>query len=361
MLRILLLVALIIFSGTNAAQAARDCVYNADSSSPVLLNRGVNLTRWWENDQTQMLTADGIKDLHGLGFDFVRLPLSTKWLTMDDKDEQAEKLTRLRCDLISLLNRGLAVVVDLHAPQRFQKNLEKNPDMAVTRLGSLWESLQPVLDGLPPDRVFLGLYNEPQIENKIWWGIQGKVLKKLRAVFPQNTFVVSAGPHGEPWNLAQMKPYDDKNVIYEFHYYEPVFFTHHGANWFPADDPIRKTAPVAYPVDAGSSTEEVDPDVKNYIAAGWNRARLAVDIGQIADWKKRNGVKIACLEFGVYRPFTDADSRNRWLRDMRELLEQNGIPWALWEYRGGFGLLDDNWTPDEGIVKVLGLNDSPDP
>jgi hypothetical protein len=353
------LIFLILLCTAANARAAENCAASADSS-PARLTRGVNLTRWWENDQSQALAPADIKRLRAFGFDFVRLPLSPKWLRLDD-DERNEKLGKLRCDLVALLDRGLSVIVDLHAPQRFQADLADNPDDAAERLEDLWKKLQPAIEGLPPDRILLGLYNEPQIDSENWWRIQGQLMQDLRPVFPKNPFVATAGPHGDLWNLVRMKPYDDKNVVYDFHYYEPIFFTHHGAVWFPADDPVRKSDPVGYPVQPGDAAAESDPDVKNYLAAGWNRVKLAGDIEKAAAWARQNDVRIACLEFGVYRPHTDAQSRANWLRDMRELLEQNGIPWALWEYRGGFGFLGEDWTADEGIAKALGLNDSPNP
>ena len=119
-----------------------------------------------------------------------------------------------------------------------------------------------------------------------WWGIQGHIVEDLRAVFPENTFVVTAGAKGEPWNLAKSKPYDDKNVIYDFHYYQPMFFTHHGASWFPADDPIRDVTPITYPVDAARAKQESNPNARDYIAGGWNRAELAKYIDGIAGWAK---------------------------------------------------------------------------
>ena len=40
---------------------------------------------------------------------------------------------------------------------------------------------------------------------------------------------------------------------------------------------------------------------------------------------------------------------------MRIVLERDHIAWAMWEYRGSFGLLDAKGAADEGVVKALNL------
>jgi hypothetical protein len=283
----------------------------------------------------------------------VRLPLSPNRIVSDDKDTALEQL---RCDIVSLLNEDLTVIIDLHAQGKFQKDLEQNTGEAPAHLEDLWRRLQPVLVDLPPNRVLLGLYNEPQIDADAWWAIQSQMVRDLRAIFPLHTFVATAGPDGGPWNLERMTPYDDKNILYDFHFYQPMIFTHHGADWLPSYKPEDKTTPIFYPANSDVLSGTTDPEMINYIKYGWNRERLSAFINKIARWGKRNGVKIACLEFGVYRPYADTQSRAKWLNDIRKLLEAKNIPWAMWEYRGNFGLIDRDGNADPGVAEALGLN-----
>jgi endoglucanase len=342
------------------AHAADSCTYKS-TGGLVKLKRGVNLTNWWEDDRSQAINDEDMGRLQAQGFDFVRVPLSTRWFTITDKDEQGKKLAQLRCDVIGLLNHNLSVVLDLHANGTFQDRLADDTDHAAANLESIWKQFRSVVAGLPGDHVLLGIYNEPNIENDPWWIIQRHIVADLRPLFPENTFVVTAGAKGEPWNLANSKAYADKNVIYDFHFYQPMYLTHHGANWFPHDDPIRDVTPITYPVDPSKADQESNPNVKEYIEGGWNRAALAKFIDGIAIWAKENDVKVACLEFGIYKKYVDRTSRANWLRDMRELMEKDNIAWAMWEYRGSFGMLDDGWVADKEVVKALGLNDIPNP
>jgi hypothetical protein len=70
-------------------------------------------------------------------------------------------------------------------------------------------------------------------------------------------------------------------------------------------------------------------------------------------------VPLICNEFGAYRDTADPASRARWIKDVRSALEENHIGWAMWDYRGNFGVVHrdaSTITPDPGILKALGLH-----
>ena len=43
----------------------------------------------------------------------------------------------------------------------------------------------------------------------------------------------------------------------------------------------------------------------------------------------------------------------RWYADMRRVLEERGIAWATWDGKGSFGLVEEDGTVDEELVRVL--------
>jgi endoglucanase len=345
---------------------ADECVYEQGAAQhtgkPAELRHGINLSRWWESGHQYEVSPKEISSLRALGFDFVRLPVAREWVN-DAEDDVADNMQRLRCDIISLLNGGFAVIVDLHENDAPKQNKSLSPEQVRKRLEVFWLRLKPAVEGLPTSRILLGLYNEPGIDDDAWWKIQGKLVHRLRKIYPRNTFVVTAGPDGGPWNLAGHRPYNDKNLIYDFHYYQPLLLTHYGADWIPNYDQRKKRTYIPYPVPSGveAKDENVYPALRMYMQQGWNRARLADDLKEIIDWKKQRHIRLACLEFGVYRPHVDATSRINWLRDMRKLLNAAGIPWALWDYRGGFGLFDSYGHLDESMAKALGLRHNSPP
>ena len=47
--------------------------------------------------------------------------------------------------------------------------------------------------------------------------------------------------------MIDSKPFDDPNIIYTFHYYDPFIFTHQGATWSAKGLPELKGVP--FPAD----------------------------------------------------------------------------------------------------------------
>jgi hypothetical protein len=72
-------------------------------------------------------------------------------------------------------------------------------------------------------------------------------------------------------------------------------------------------------------------------------------------------VPLISNEFGVYRNFSDPIARATWIHDVRTAFEADGIGWAMWDYRGGFGVVTkQDGQPaqvDGAIVGALGLTE----
>jgi endoglucanase len=350
MLRLIVpLLCLFLFS--HAAAAAETCTYNpASVPKTVALKRGINLPVWWETRRWNP-DEEELSVLYRTGFDFVRLPIHPKWLEEEDKEEQAETLQNLRCDIISLLNAGFTVIVDMHPGGTTNDAFAAMSDRQVlSRLTALWRNLGEALRELPAQRLWLNLYNEPSLPTVRWWKLQGKLITALRRVFPRHGFIASENPMDE--GLTARKPYGDPNVLYDFHFYAPMLFTHNGAEWSDTYRAPQESVP--YPARANMVTDDMNEEMQTYLREGWNRKKLSGLLEPLRAWKKRYGTRLVCLEFGVYRFHIDDQSRTRWLRDTRTLLEEAGIPWALWEYNQGFGLFEGG-KPDLHMAKALGL------
>jgi hypothetical protein len=91
---------------------------------------------------------------------------------------------------------------------------------------------------------------------------------------------------------------------------------------------------------------------------GWNAARIDREIGVAAAWAAKYQVPLTCNEFGTFRKFAPPADRAVWIRDMRTALEKYGIGWTMWDYAGGFAVVNTpngHATPDVEVVKALGL------
>ena len=78
---------------------------------------------------------------------------------------------------------------------------------------------------------------------------------------------------------------------------------------------------------------------------------------QVANWAAHWGVPVICNEFGVYKKNADPKDRAAWLNDVRSSLEKHNIGWTMWDYDGGFDVVNrvnGVAVPDEPTVRALG-------
>jgi endoglucanase len=79
------------------------------------------------------------------------------------------------------------------------------------------------------------------------------------------------------------------------------------------------------------------------LSGEWNRERIQHQL--IAPWKKLEamGVGVHVGEWGAHH-FTPHDVTLAWMRDMISAWKEAGWGWALWNFRGTFGILDSERT-----------------
>jgi endoglucanase len=151
-------------------------------------------------------------------------------------------------------------------------------------------------------------------------------------------------------------------VVYNFHFYEPMAETHQGAPWTHGGE--RALAGVAYPVDEAAKAAQLaalaDPAARKVLGDYHaNRAWLASRMAKAVNWGRANHVPLTCNEFGVYTRVSPPDSRYRWIGDVRQLCEEAGIGWCMWDYAGGFAVArtdaDGRRSADPGCLRALGL------
>ncbi|MEP6911694.1 MAG: cellulase family glycosylhydrolase [bacterium] len=337
------------------------------------LRHGINLSHWFaqSSDYSKAhldshTTAEDIALIKSIGFDHVRFTIEPAPLfTWEDSTRlKSDYLKFLDSALDLILAQGLAVIVDIHPSDEFKIRLNSN-DRQIEAFGKFWRALAEHLSTRDPERVFLEVINEPMVEDGYrWFGMQAKLISAIRAGAPQHTVIAS----GHRWSgiaeLLFMQPYADRNIIYNFHFYEPFAFTHQGATWAGANLPYYKNIP--YPSSPENiskilDTIQDDPARYNLLRYGednWNAARVDKEISAAAAWAAKYQVPLTCNEFGTFRTFAPSADRAVWIADMRAALEKYGIGWTMWDYGGGFGVVNKqngHATADTEVVKALGL------
>jgi aryl-phospho-beta-D-glucosidase BglC (GH1 family) len=340
------------------------------------LKRGINASQWFAQSprdysaaRTDRYTdAADIALIAKLGFDNVRLSIDAAPLEQYPRGEDglnAEFVGRLDRAVDTMLADGLAVQIDLHPEGAYKAQLRTGND-AVDRLVMLWRRVAAHYAARDPERVFFEIMNEPEVNDPYRWaGIQARVAAAIREVAPRNTIIATGPNYSDIQDLLTQHPLSDGNVIYNFHFYDPHTFTHQGAGWGVAW--WSSTHGLPYPADESSMAELVKevPDaadrfqLEQYWLDRWDAHRIRLTIDEAAAWGRANGVPLICNEFGAFREHTDPQSRMNWIRDVRTALEADGIGWAMWDYRGGFGVVwKEDGQParvDEQVVEALGL------
>ncbi len=344
------------------------------------LARGINLPFWfWYAPDTPeaidgRFSDDDFALIRDLGLTFVRVPVDLEFVMDAGAPDllRPEGLAHLDRGLDRLLAHDLAVVIDLHSTSledsdasNYSGRLE-DPAFVETFI-AFWRAFAAHLSARDPERVFLEPMNEPVFYDNpdAWPPIQARVLAAIRAAAPDHTLIATGARWSNLDTLTALEPLDDPNIIYNFHFYEPFYFTHQGAEW--SSDDVKPMRGVPYP----SSPAAVEPAItrqrdlqvqallRQYGEERWDAGDIARRIGQAAGWAARHRVRLMCNEFGVYSKYAPPVDRARWIEDVRTALERHAIAWAMWEYDDSFGLVrrdGESVRVNEAVARALGLN-----
>jgi endoglucanase len=339
------------------------------------LRHGINASEWFAqsaNDysaaRTNSYTDDSdIALMARLGFDNVRLSIDPVPLEqgLNHQGQYADFLDRLDHAVDTMIANGLAVQIDVHPEEPFKQDV-KNSNGGVDRFVMLWRRLAAHYANRNPDLVFFEIMNEPEVTDPYRWsGIQAAAAAAIREVAPNNTLIAAGPNYSGIQDLLTQFPLPDGNVIYNFHFYEPHEFTHQGAGW--GSPWWIYTHNIAWPPSESAMQQDLSQvpgasdryAFEHYWLDGWSAHRIKLEMDAAAAWGKTNGVPLICNEFGAYRDHSDPASRMAWIHDTRTAMEEDGIGWTMWDYRGGFGVVHkQNGQPaqvDEQVVQALGL------
>ncbi|WP_193177193.1 cellulase family glycosylhydrolase [Oricola nitratireducens] len=346
-----------------------------------------------------VVTDAELDRLRGLGFDFVRLPVDVGPFLEAGEDELGSLFDMMRQSVMRLRRHGLTVLLDMH-PSTYRSNWRPEDILAdprgakFERYGKFLEQVAGLFGDQPADGFALELMNEPQPacdrkDGEDWTISQKRLFDAVRAVAPEMPVVLTGGCWASADGLMRLDPVGyDAATLYDFHFYEPYYFTHQSIPW--ASPPGRYLAGLTYPAATGSlevtlnktkahiarmekdgtpQPADAFASARKYASSYYGRGEagpktIAARFDEITAWAKANGVapgRIVVGEFSAIRwpdGVEDDGSRLRWIADARAAAEDHGFGWALWDYYEGFGLLADNAsrTVDSGTASALGLD-----
>lgn len=311
--------------------------------------RGVNLTNWFQASSAQQIqftkfTRQDFLNIKSLGCDVIRLPLNLHAMTSGSPEYIIDPLFFTFLD--SAVNWAeelqIHLLLDNHT---FDPAVNTDPEIGPILI-KVWTQMADHYKN-HSEYIYYEILNEPHgILDKLWGQIQQSVIDSIRTVDSVHTIIV--GPAG--WNgynnLNAMPIYSDTNLIYTFHFYDPFIFTHQGASW--TDPSMVPLSGVPFPYDS-ARMPSCPPELEGTWIE-WNLNNYGVDgtVQRVQDlihiavsFRNNRNVPLFCGEFGAYLPNSDEPDRVRYYNVVSEYLDDNDIPWTMWDYKGGFGIFEE--------------------
>lgn len=321
--------------------------------------KGVNLGGWLSQcEHTKehydtFITESDFAELSKWNLDHVRIPVDYNLIESDDGNFIESGMAYIQKAVDWCEKYGLNMVLDLHKTAGYSfDNGEKesgffdNPAMQ-ERFYKLWEELA-VRFGKYHKFVAFELLNEvTDISfSEKWNEISRKCIERIRKIAPDIYILIGSYNNNSIESIESLElPYDDK-IVYNFHCYEPLVFTHQGAYWvenMPED--FRLTYPdtvgnyISHKrklgLDIADPLENLNPQDTELFDSLFSKA------AEIAE--KRN-VPLYCGEYGVIN-FADKDSTIAWYQAINKSFRKYGISHAAWCYKyKDFGITDTSFS-----------------
>lgn len=142
-----------------------------------------------------------------------------------------------------------------------------------------------------------------------------KVVKNIRKFNNHLPIILDSGFHAHPHAFKVLKPINDNNVWYSFHWYEPFVYSQNKLDY-------------TYP---GYAPTGENPQKEDTVY--WDKNTLEKFLQPVIDWQKQYSIpanKIVVGEFGVNRLMQGAKD---YLFDVRNLFVKYGFMHAFYAFR----------------------------
>ncbi|MCK9280966.1 MAG: cellulase family glycosylhydrolase [Melioribacteraceae bacterium] len=335
---------------------------------------GFNLTMWMQqgNEINKLnFGAYGKKDIENiklLGADVIRLPINLNYYTSGSPNYTIDPLLYFFLDKIVdwAEELQLHLILDNHT---FDPSVPTPQDIGDI-LVPIWKQMAEHYKDRS-NLIYYEILNEPHGISEVDWNkAQQRVIDAIREIDSKHTIIIGGSNFNSYNSLEQMPDYEDKNLIYTYHFYDPFLFTHQGASWSTPSMDLVKNIPFPY-------NEALMPAMPSELENTWlkwsyndykkdgkiSEVRRLMDIA--SNFSKKRNVPIFCGEFGAFMINSAPNDRIAWYVIIKNYLDQLGISWTAWDYKGGFGIFNKNslerFEYDVNIPMINALGFAPPP
>lgn len=285
------------------------------------LGKGVNLGNIY--DQSSLEWNDAyVAMIKEKGFTHVRLPI--RWdndgRSLNEKPYNIDEafMLKMKAAIDKILAADLKLVINMHHYNPLMDLSGEEQAEEMERFLVLWAQIAEYFQNYPEDLVF-EILNEPRdnMTVALWNELLEKAINTIRITNPNRAIMVGTTDWGTVNGLEGLILPQDNHLILTVHYYNPMPFTHQGAEW-------SGNPPLGYKwYDSQSDRDAVINEfnlIRDFSAANNN---IPVHIG----------------EFGTYNK-ADLDSRLLWTTFVTHMIDLYDYSYAYWDFGTDFGIYD---------------------
>lgn len=294
--------------------------------------RGFNLLEKFVGERNAPFRESDFEWMKEWGFDFVRLPLSYRCWAEGTPDKWLELKENVLKEIDQCVEFGrtysVHVNVNFHRAPGYCVNPPKealdlwSDEKALDACAFHWAHFAKRYKGIPSSQVSFDLLNEPAIIPEATYAkVVKRLVEAIRAEDPDRLVIAD----GLRWGRQPVPALADLGIGQSTRGYDPMRISHYKASWINGSD---KWEEPTWPLKLKEN------DV-------WDKERLRKEL--IAPWKalEQKGVGVHVGEWGAFQ-HTPHKVALAWMRDCLELWKEAGWGWAMWNFRGSFGILDSN-------------------
>ena len=307
---------------------------------------GINLGGWFsqcdysEERYETFIRKSDLQTIAEWGLDHVRLPVDYNLVQREDGSLIESGFRRIKTVIEWCREYGLHLVLDLHKTIGFsfdqgeaQTGFFENKELQ-EHFYRLWEAFAVRLAG-DSDMLAFELLNEVTDREFIgpWNRIAKECIGRIRKYAPETLILVGSYNNNGAAEVKYLEAPADENVIYNFHCYEPLKFTHQGAWWTDAIVPEERLS-----FEDSGTCEEYFEELFSSAAAH----------------AKANNTVLYCGEFGVI-DIVGAEDSLKWIDTISRVFDRLRIGRCLWCYKEmDFGIADSKYDGcRERLLEIL--------
>ncbi len=263
-----------------------------------------------------------------LGFNFVRLPMSYKcWVEEDNPLAFREDILREIDQAVEWGRKyGLHVSINMHRAPGYCINAPHDKeslwdnDSVLNVCTQHWAMFAKRYKGIPSSELSFDLINEPVTTDEKYYKVVSTLCEAIRKEDPHRLIITDGNACGN----APVASFKELKVAQSGRGYAPGYLTHYLATWSSPDYAIATVPPVWPQVDEFG--KKWDKETLQDFFSPWFQLH-------------NEGIGVHIGEWGVFNK-TPHDVTLAFMEDVLSLLKENNIGWALWNFRGTFGIVD---------------------